>query len=51
MRSEMNLVVGSDIAAKIFTDALATLSPRPREWLEKYVPEGIPVAMKVEVKS
>lgn len=52
MYDEMNLVVGSEIAGKIFEDALASLLPHLRQQLETYVVSGIFFPIKeVEVKS
>ncbi|MBI3738979.1 MAG: hypothetical protein HY258_08030 [Chloroflexi bacterium] len=51
MYEEMNLVIGNEIAGRIFEDALASLSPRLRQQLEMYVLAGIPFPIKLEVKQ
>src|SRR5581483_9748934 len=50
MYEEMSLVVGSEIAGRIFEDALASTSPRLRRQLETYVLARIPFPIKLEVK-
>lgn len=51
MYEEMNLVVGNEIAGRIFEEALASLSPRLRQQLETYALARSPFPINVEVKQ